>query len=215
MNISKCILTKLKRTVVIADSDQITNCLETGKLLEGLQIKSEKMYMPFGVSSFENKFSSFADYQVSVYVSENDTKTLDSLDARVQELGHETGILNFDSCEWRPILKKNKDFPRLLTLKLPRDKNGNFETIVFDEDKNKIMIGLDNIEEIFCKKRTFKCVFQNVKVWEYNGAIGSIWKILQIRYCRETVKKTDIIEDDIIEDEQTHGVDYSTFSIPI
>jgi uncharacterized protein YbaP (TraB family) len=73
-----------------------------------------------------------------------------------------------------------------MKLQLTRDRNGNFESFVFDEKKQKIPIDENNIEDILCKGKTFKTIIECVKVWYYDGKVGTIWKIVQLKLSEKT-----------------------------
>jgi hypothetical protein len=69
-----------------------------------------------------------------------------------------------------------------MKLQLPRDKNGNFESFIFDDQKEKIMLDSNNVSDIFSKGKVFKCIIECAKVWVYNGRIGSIWNVVQLKF---------------------------------
>ena len=92
------------------------------------------------------------------------------------------------SCEYSPILKENGDYPKLMKLQFVRDRNGNFVSFIFDENKEKIKIDETNIDTVLGKGKIFKCIIECSKVWCYNGKIGSVWNILQLRFAKNNEK---------------------------
>lgn len=155
-----------------------------------LRVTSKELYLPFGVSSWENQYSKFQDYSLQTYVNIDPEfeKYCEELDEKVKSLCLSSPL--FENGEYKSLLKQNKDFPRLFKINLPRDRFGNFDFVVFDKDLNKIMVTEDNVEYIFCKKRTFTCIFESCKVWQYNGSIGTIWNLVQVKY-----KDLEVVED--------------------
>jgi len=84
-----------------------------------------------------------------------------------------------------------------MRLQLSRDKNGNFESFIFDETKQKIKITENNIDTILSKGKCFKTIIECVKVWYYNGKVGSIWKIVQLKLSERSLpKKEDSEKED-------------------
>jgi uncharacterized protein YbaP (TraB family) len=82
-----------------------------------------------------------------------------------------------------------------MKLQLARDKNGNFESFIFNENKEKVKIDENNIDTILSKGKTFKTIIECVKVWYYNGKVGSIWKIVQLKFSEKTFNKQDSEEE--------------------
>jgi len=83
------------------------------------------------------------------------------------------------------ILRQNGNYPKLVKFNLPRDKNGNFESFIFDINKEKIPVSENNIEEILSKGKVFRAIIECVKVWVYNGKVGSIWKVVQLKFSEK------------------------------
>ena len=102
-----------------------------------------------------------------------------------------------------PILRENGTYPKLFRIQLPRDKNGNFTFFAFDETKEKIKVSESNIENLFSRGKVFRGIIECQKLWVYNGKIGSIWNLVQMKACKEEVKQkveNSIIESCIIDD---------------
>jgi hypothetical protein len=164
-------LAKVRKTVKLVDSNG-----------QAVSVSSGELYLPFGASCWENKRTDFDDYSVQCYVNKSE-----QFESYCQELSDKIESLCADSLfdsssVFTPMLKQNKDFPQLLKINLPRDRYGNFDFVVFDQDSNKVMITEDNVNEIFCKKRTFKCIMECARIWEFNGKIGSVWNAVQVKY---------------------------------
>jgi hypothetical protein len=176
------IYTHFKMDYANVNLDTITLC-KSGKSLKilnenkkPLEMQSCKLYMPFDVSRFENKWSGMYDYSVSCYTDDSFKEFFSKLDKRVSDL-----LSPFTESPLNDTLKQNKDFPKLFRLKLPRDSYGNFNVVVFDKNREKIMLTEENIEEIFCKKQTFKCTFQCEKISDWQGKSSILWQMTQAK----------------------------------
>lgn len=162
---------------------------------EPIQICSSTLYTPFGVKSLNKEWSNYAEYNLDCSLNQSNSETsvlfrnsIQKLDKMIEDLVKENTSL-FDSknekCDenfvYSPILRENGSYPKLMRLQLSRDKNGNFESFIFDENKQKIKIDENNINEVLKKGKCFKVIMECVKVWYYNGKVGSIWKIVQLK----------------------------------
>lgn len=168
---------------------------------EALQFCTASLYSPFGVKSAIKEWSNFTEYTLDCSLNqsnEENTSTfkefVDKLDKKIEELVKENLDLfanpktNVDkNFGYSPILKENGNYPKLLKLQLVRDKNGNFLSFVFDNDKNKIKLTEKNIEELLCKGKVFKCIIECSKVWYFNGKVGTIWNIVQLKFNEKKV----------------------------
>lgn len=173
---------------------------------EPLQICTSTLYSPFGIKSINKEWSNFTEYNVDCSLNQSSSETsvvfknfIDKLDDVIQKLvkenltlfnsKNETANENFT---YTSILRENKSYPKLMKLQFTRDKQGNFESFIFDEQKEKLPINESNIDNIIAKGKIFKTIIECVKVWYYNGKVGSIWKIVQLKFCeRERVKMID------------------------
>lgn len=162
---------------------------------EPIQICSSTLYTPFGVKSLNKEWSNYAEYNLDCSLNQSNSETsilfrnsIQKLDKMIEDLVKENTSL-FDSkneqCNgnfvYSPLLRENGSYPKLMRLQLSRDKNGNFESFIFDENKQKIKIDENNINEVLKKGKCFKAIMECVKVWYYNGKVGSIWKIVQLK----------------------------------
>lgn len=172
---------------------------------EPIQICSSTLYTPFGVKSINKEWSNYAEYNVDCSLNQSNSETsiffrngIEKLDKIIEKLVKENTSL-FDSknekCNdnfiYSPLLRENGSYPKLMRLQLSRDKNGNFESFIFDEKKQKIKITENNIDEILSKGKCFKTIIECVKIWYYNGKVGSIWKIVQLKLAERTITKQD------------------------
>jgi hypothetical protein len=168
---------------------------------EPIQICTSTMYLPFGVKSVNKEWNNFSEYSIDCSLNQSSSETsvvfrdtINDLDSVINELvkanlsmfnnKNETAT---DSFVYSPMLRENKTYPKLMKLQLPRDKNGNFESFIFDENKHKVPVDENNITEILHKGRTFKAIIECVKVWYYNGKVGSIWKVVQLKFAEKTI----------------------------
>jgi hypothetical protein len=178
---------------------------------EPIQICSSTLYTPFGVKSLNKEWSNYAEYNLDCSLNQSNSETsilfrnsIEKLDKIIEELVRENTSL-FDSkngtCNddfvYSPLLRENGSYPKLMRLQLSRDKNGNFESFIFDENKQKIKITENNIDTILSKGKCFKTIIECVKVWYYNGKVGSIWKIVQLKLSERSLpKKEDSEKED-------------------
>lgn len=65
---------------------------------------------------------------------------------------------------------------------LSRDSKGNFESVIFDENKDKIIINEKSLEDVLCKGKIFKTIIECNKIWYYNGRFGTTWNIKQLKF---------------------------------
>lgn len=167
---------------------------------EPMQICTSTLFCPFGVKSVLKEWSDFAEYNVDCFINNSKTdisinfkKSMENFDETIKKLvkdniglfSSKTETAN-DAFTYTPILRENGSYPKLMRLQLSRDKNGNFESFLFDETKTKITINESNIETHLCKGKMFKTIIECVKVWYYNGKVGSIWKIVQLKFSDKT-----------------------------
>lgn len=163
--------------------------VKSGKMLkvmydkEGLQFCTSTLYSPFGVKSFMKTWSPFASYTMDCYVNNGENEVFDNFFIKLEET-IEKLVKEYDETsqlEYQPIMRQNGSYPKLLKIQLPRDKNGNFECFVFDQDKKSIKVNDSNIEEVLCKKTSFKTIVKCSKVWIYNGKVGTTWDLVQLK----------------------------------
>lgn len=172
---------------------------------EPIQICSSTLYTPFGVKSLTKEWSNYSEYNIDCSLNQSTSETsvffrngIQKLDKIIEKLVKDNLSL-FDSknekCNdnfiYSPILRENGSYPKLIKLQLSRDKNGNFESFIFNENKEKVKIDENNIETILSKGKTFKTIIECVKVWYYNGKVGSIWKIVQLKFSERTFTRQD------------------------
>lgn len=168
---------------------------------EPLQLCTSTMYIPFGVKFSVKEWTNYPEYYLDCFlnnsksdISINFKNCIERLDGMISDLVKDNLRL-FDSknetakrdFEYSPILRENGQYPRLMRLQISRDRNGNFESFVFDENKQKVPIDENNIETVLCKGKTFKTIIECSKVWYYNGKVGSIWKVVQLKFSERTV----------------------------
>ena len=170
-----------------------------------------KMYCPFGVKSVNNDWSNITEYYVDCSLNQSDSESaktyrdeLSTLDSKLNELIRENldmfKVNNGGDLTYSPILRENGNYPKLMRLKLPRDKNGNFTFFAFDENKQKLKITESNISEIFGKGKVFKGIVECQKVWVYNGRIGSMWNLVQMKLSNDVLpERAERVEQSVIE----------------
>ena len=173
-----------------------------------LQLVTSKMYTPFGVKVYNNDYSSFTNCHLDCSLNQGQDEillALAALDNRIIELIKSKSNLfkdainiEFDddvSTYYSPFLRPNKNYPKLMKISLPRDKNGNFDFVLFSENKDKVPVDDKNIEDIFCKGTSFKGIIECSKLWYYKGKFGSTWNLVQLRFSPKGINVDDDAEE--------------------
>lgn len=185
----------------LAESLQLGKSGRTIKLLyekEPIKFCTVKLYTPFGVKSFNNQWSSMTEYYIDCSVSGSESPTsiafqkdMEQLDEQIYRIGQENPAMfptkpgtEVNITEYSPMLRQNGTYPKLMRLQLPRDRNGNFEVFVFDENKGKVPIDTSNIESVLAKGKTFKGIIECARTWYSNGRIGSTWNLVQLKFVQ-------------------------------
>ena len=177
---------------------------------EPIQICSSTLYTPFGVKSITKEWSNYSEYNIDCALNQsasetsvNFRKNIEKFDSILHNLVKENTNLfssKNEQCNenfiYSPILKENGNYPKLIKLQLSRDNNGNFNSFIFNENKEKVKITEENIEEILSKGKTFKVIIECVKVWFYNGKVGSIWKIVQLKFSERNYEKINNVNSE-------------------
>lgn len=193
-----------------------------------LEFVTATLYSPFGVKSNKKDWSMFEDYYIDCSI--HNEKTINSaiefsdflqkLQEHIKILCKENwstvdskGVTNYENVTFTPILKENKTYPKLVKLNFSRDKNGNFTSFIFDENKEKISINENNIDEVLTRGKRFKCIIECTKLWLFNDKIGTIWNINQLKLSSKTEvsDNIDVISDELPSENKT--VDYSKIII--
>lgn len=180
---------------------------------ESFQMHTIKLYTPFGVKSVNKEWSNITEYYIDCSLNQSDSEVavefrqqVEVLDQKIKNLVTDNTELfkgqNTDSVVYNPILRENGTYPKLMRLQLPRDKNGNFTFFAFDENKGKIKITEANIENVLSKGTVFRGIVECQKVWLYNGKVGTIWNLVQLKMCKEFIKPKEAVPimDCIIDD---------------
>lgn len=181
---------------------------------EPLQICTSTLYSPFGVKSVSKEWLNFNEYNIDCCINLSNSESsnvfkefIEKFDKKLEELFLQnlTMFPNSDKMDltnvtYSPFYKENGNYPKLFKLQFSRDKNGNFESFVFNHAKDKIKICEDNIETYLKRGTPFKCIIECSKVWLYNGKIGSIWNINQLKISEKkfTQNSTTSQNDELI-----------------
>lgn len=156
------------------------------------RIQTSSLYSPFPVKSVKKDWSRFQEYSIDCSLNQSQgtnaqafREFIEKLDETIQNLV-KNNLHLFTNCTsdfvYNPILRVNGTYPKLMKLQFKRDDLGNFTTFVFNEDKSKVVVTENNINEHFQKGKVFKCIIENSKLWCYNGKVGSIWNMHQVRF---------------------------------
>ena len=164
---------------------------------EPVEFFTPVMYTPFGIRSTEKTWSNFNEYSIACSISEyNQTSFLEfieKLNNKIQELVKNNISLFPDASNdfvYNPIFRSNGNYAALLNAVFKRDTNGNFNSFVFDENKTNIELNEQVLESTLSKGKLFKTLIQCAKVWYYNGKVGTIWNINQLKLIQKTETKT-------------------------
>jgi hypothetical protein len=181
-----------------------------------LQIVTETLYTPFGVKSFSNNYSNISNYHLDCSVdnhksveSQETISLFNNLDTKIMNLINENldlfHVKNMTDCDYSKFLKDPKgDYPGLLKIQLPRDSKGNFETVVFNHDKEKMPIDESNIQSVFTKGTTFKSIIECSRLWHFNGKFGASFMFKQIKLVpKEPVENLERVVDTNLFDSDT------------
>lgn len=167
---------------------------------EPVQIVTGKMYTPFGIKANQNNFSQFANYHLDCSLNQSNSdisvkyrESFEKLDTKIIELIQDNlqlfnANMNAEDIPnvYSRILRENKTYPKLMKISLPRDSKGNFESVIFDEHKNKILLEESTVENILCKGKIFKTIIECSKIWYYNGRFGTTWNLKQLKFMETT-----------------------------
>jgi len=156
------------------------------------QFCTSLLYTPFGVKSSSKDWSKFDDYYLDCSLNQATSEQavkfrdfVDTLDKKIIELVNKNKELftipSDTEFGYNSILRENKNYPKLMKLQFPRDKNGNFDCFIFNSDKSKIKIDESNIENVIVKGKIFKCIIQCSKLWFFKEKVGSMWNIVQLK----------------------------------
>lgn len=170
-----------------------------------VQIQTGKMYVPFGVKMFNNDYSSFTNCHIDCSLNQSESEIsvkhreqLEALDNKIIELIEESvdlfsskNSIHFQKESYSPILRENKTYPKLMKISLPRDKNGNFDFVVFNENKEKVPTNDSTISEVLCKGILFRGIIECNKIWYYNGKFGSQWNLVQMKFNKKVEQPRD------------------------
>lgn len=152
----------------------------TDGLKENLKISTPKLMMKF-LNSTSKEWANFTEFSMDCSIPDiEDENMLVEFSNNINKRIIEENRSIYEEQSYFSMVKDNKNYSKMIKLVFPRDSNGNFETVVFDKEKNKIMITEDNIEDTFKRCLTMKCVIECVKVWSVNGKYGLIWNVTQV-----------------------------------
>jgi hypothetical protein len=186
------------------DSFQLAKSGKTWKLLynkEPVQFCTSTLYSPFGIKSVTKEWSTFSEYSLDCSLNQSNNvnatafrEFLEKLDEKVKELVEEA----MQGATYHKILRENGNYPKLMKLQLNRDKNGNFHTVFFDENKEKLRVNEGNIDDLLPRGKTFRCIIECSKIWSYNDKVGSIWNIVQLKFADFKPKENNISYDTLM-----------------
>ena len=212
------LLTLNMNTLNIVKSGKIVKLMSDSQILN---VKTCELYMPFNISKFKKQWSTFEDYTIDCYVNNQNNSNsmeyvnkLNMLDNHILELTkknlHIFGVSDVNvQCNYQPMYRDNKTFPKLIKLQLPRDTNGNFTTQFFDHNSKIVIVNEKNIDSILYKKVIFKALITCSKVWYYQNKIGTIWNVVQLKLSDTSSNEYNIIDkddkDEILENDQANA----------
>jgi hypothetical protein len=162
---------------------------------EPVKFCTSSLYSPFGVKSSIKEWSNFKDYYIDASLDQSALDSakafrdfLEKLDEKIKELvENNKELLGLTEVNITPILRENGAYPKLVKMQMTRDKLGNFSSFVFDAEKEKIKLDEGNIENHLCKGKLFKCILECARLWVYNGKVGTIWNVVQLKFTNKKV----------------------------
>jgi hypothetical protein len=179
-----------------------------------LLIHFPRMTLPFGINDYKNKFSfdlSFTNLRTNKNMEDfyNGMKKIEGL---VEEYGKNNMKDLFHSknadIQFKSCLTETKPFDPILKVKLNQDKENNFKFKVFNDNQDEM--DLDDIHNLFCKKKQLKGIIECSGVWvserESGFVYGISWKVNQVKVYSDVedlcfiddsdVESTDFLSDD-------------------
>lgn len=176
---------------------------------EPLQLVTELLYTPFGVKGNPNNYSQWTNYVLDCSLNQSNSEntiayknligTFDkNLMTLIKDNNHLFENTNFEELTYSPFHRENKTYPKLIKINLPRDNKGNFDFVIFNENKEKVNINENNITDVLCKGKIFKSIIECNKIWVYNGRFGTTWYLKQLRFIND-IKQQDTPQTQQIE----------------
>jgi hypothetical protein len=168
-----------------------------------VQICTSTLYSPFGAKPIIKEWSNFTEYNLDCSLNQSNSEnsvafreSIETLDNIIKELVQNNlplfNVQNENSdFIYSSILRENGNYPKLMKLNLSRDKNGNFESFIFDIKKEKILLNESIVEEVLSRGKVFKSIIECVKVWHYNGKVGTIWKVVQLKFSEKEPESSE------------------------
>lgn len=180
INLSEIVLSNLK----IAKTGRTLKLIYNGK---PFSFATNTLRSPFGVKVAQNNWSNFTTNTIECsFVNQENVSPFEPINDRIRELILENPKLFNGTTEFMPIFRGNPEYPLLIKLTLPRDRNGNFDFVLFDENKNKVFLDDLNVQEILAPRKQFKAIIECAKIWVFNERIGVTWNISQMKFSSDS-----------------------------
>ena len=139
-----------------------------------LELVTSKLYLPFNVkvnTQYKTYNMDCSLNQSNSEISKLHRSIIESLDEKIKTLIKEnielfSNDINVEDVDniYLPLLRENKNYPKLLKISLQKDTRGNFTFVVFDEKKEKVVVNESNISDILCKGKVFKSIIRCNKI---------------------------------------------------
>jgi hypothetical protein len=183
---------------------------------EPVQFCTSSLYTPFGVKSIDKDWSNFTEFYIecSLNNATNEKSVafrdfMEKLDKKIESLAQEnTAVFNTPKskvtgdCVYSPMFRSNGTYPALMKQQFPRDKNGNFTSFFFDENKQKVLVDEAVITDMLSPRKVFKCIIECAKIWCFNGKIGSIWNTVQLKLTENKGQQANVQSQSSVYDTQ-------------
>jgi hypothetical protein len=186
--------------LILAKSGKATKLLyddTENKTKNNLKIFTPKLQVMFS-KSVDKEWAKFSEFSIDCYIHDDDKiSEFEEFDENLQNKIKSENKSLYGDLDYFPFLKPNKDYPKLIKMIFPRDSQGNFETVFFDKDKNKILLTESNILDLFSRGTVFKGVVECVKIWCFNNKFGTIWNLSQLRISTSPPPKIEEPETDL------------------
>lgn len=138
---------------------------------EPLKFSVGPMFLPFGVKIYPNKWTNVDDISIDCSLNQRG-ENYELLDNKMTELNEHISNLisnhegSLKGSVFSSFYKNNNpSYPKLCKLNFTRDQYGNFKTIIYNENREKIHYNEKSLSEIMCKGTIFNVLIASTKIW--------------------------------------------------
>jgi hypothetical protein len=149
------------------------------------------MFLPFDIKFYPNKWTNIDDVSLDCSLNKQ-AVDYNSLNEKMCELDNHLSNLitensNFKDSVYTSFYKNNNpSYPKLCKLNFMRDKFGNFKTMIYDENRQKIEYNEKTLPEIMKRHTVFNVLITSNKIWNtQNKKCGIQFDIEQILILKQ------------------------------